>query len=215
MKMAWVSSGVLTLALLGCSSSAEEPTAGTTGPLMRPGDNCLRCHQANSAVGAPEWTAAGTVFPVHDAPTMDGVEGAMLSITDATGHTVSLVTNEVGNFYTDEPLTAPLHVALELAGERIEMPVPAPAGSCNACHSKSPVGGPRGRIFVPGSASDQSQAACDGDHTISFPSDSSYDCAPYRCINGPRVSCLFECVDSSACSVDAQCIDGRCVASKT
>lgn len=137
-------------ALGACGSDGEalrDPTV--PGPLMMPGDNCLRCHNPISDTGAPPWSAGGTVFPSTDSALEDGVQGAVIEITDAQGKVVRLTTNEVGNFYTAEALEAPLRVALEHGGKRIEMPVDAPAGSCNACHSIPPVGNAPGRIRLP------------------------------------------------------------------
>jgi hypothetical protein len=141
---------VAAFALAACGGSGETTTDPTQpGPLMMPGDNCLRCHNPISDTGAPPWSAGGTVFPATDAKTTDGVMGAVVEITDAQGKVVKLTTNEAGNFYTAEALEAPLRVALTHDGKRIEMPVDAPAGSCNACHSLPPVGGAPGRIHLP------------------------------------------------------------------
>lgn len=143
LTMTWAS-------LTGCGPTVpdrEEP-----GPFMRPGDNCLRCHSANSGTGAPVWSAGGTVYAKPDAAESEGVEGAVVTLTDATGKVVELTTNAVGNFYTPEPLATPFGVSLSYRGQSIDMPFPPPAGSCNACHDHpDPVGNPPppGRIYVP------------------------------------------------------------------
>jgi hypothetical protein len=126
-------------------SSATEP-----GPFMRPGENCLRCHSPTSDTGAPIWTAGGTVFARKDADRDEGVPGALVVITGANGERVELTTNAAGNFYTRKSLTKPYRVAITYEGRTKEMPVDAPAGSCNACHSwPDPSGGAPGRIYVP------------------------------------------------------------------
>lgn len=127
------------------SGAAEE----ATGPLMRPGDNCLRCHSEGTGTGAPPWFAGGTVFSAKDASPSEGVLGVDVLLTGADGETLHLVTNEVGNFYTPVVLQKPFHVAIEYQGKREEMPLSPPAGSCNACHSLPPVGNAPGRIYVP------------------------------------------------------------------
>jgi len=137
-----------------CGSDAAVDTAVSPseirGPTMRPGENCLRCHSPTGGVGAPTWTAGGTIYPRRDADQGEGVEGVNVTITDADGKTVTLVTNEVGNFFTDEPLTKPYRVAIEYEGRTKQMPREAPAGSCNACHSwPDRSGGAPGRIYVP------------------------------------------------------------------
>lgn len=137
----------------GCSSG--EPSSGEpsypTGPTMRPGENCLSCHRPSNEGGiAPVWTAAGTVYGKHDADRDEGVSGAEVTIVDKAGKTVKLTTNEVGNFYTREPLVAPYRVSLSYQGRTATMPIEAPAGSCNFCHSYPDAsGGPKGRIYVP------------------------------------------------------------------
>jgi hypothetical protein len=125
---------------------------------MRPGDNCLRCHNPNAKVGAPTWSAAGTIFPMQDARSSEGVEDVSVFLKDSAGTVVeALVTNSAGNFYTDKPLPDPFFVEIEYMSERIEMPCAPPAGSCNACHSSFPTGDAKGRIFIP-----QSRAATSG-----------------------------------------------------
>lgn len=140
---------------IAACGGAEDPATAmlpteAPGPTMRPGDNCLRCHSPGTKQGAPPWTAGGTIFRRRDAERNDGVGGVRVTITGAAGERVELTTNDVGNFYTREPLTKPYRVAIEYEGRRKEMPVDAPAGSCNACHSwPDPSGGAPGRIYVP------------------------------------------------------------------
>ena len=74
----------------------------------------------------------------------------MVTLRDARGFEVRLITNAAGNFYTAEPLEGPLDVTLERGGRTIKMPMPAPAGSCNFCHAQPAIqDGPAGRIFAP------------------------------------------------------------------
>lgn len=146
--------GTLALVMVACSSSSEEEPVDETelgfevGPEMLPGDNCLRCHSENSKYPtAPRWTAAGTVFAAHDSE--EGVAGAEVTVTAADGKSITLTSNRVGNFYTAEPLTAPLRIKLTHESFEAEMPIEAPAGSCNACHSwPDATGDALGRIRV-------------------------------------------------------------------
>ncbi len=147
---------VLPIALLlaACSSSSDASSDSlateTPGPLMRPGENCLRCHSPNTGQNAPVWTAGGTIFTRKDAERDEGVPGVKVVLRGAAGEEVEVVTNAVGNFYTGAPLTKPYKVAITYEGRTKEMPIDAPAGSCNACHSwPDPVGGAPGRIYVP------------------------------------------------------------------
>lgn len=144
-------------AVLGaCASDSNGDPCGPLqtdpGPTMRPGDNCLRCHQDGFGdPDAPPFTAAGTVFASPHAPHCEGVEGVKVVLTGADGGEITLVTNEAGNFWTQEPLTemgpGP---RLEFEGRTIEMVRDLPGTpACNACHSDPPVGGAPGKIFNP------------------------------------------------------------------
>ncbi len=150
-----VATTLAAVSVVACSGTDNAAPAGgygfTTGALMLPGENCLRCHSSGSNYPqAPDWTLGGTVFTAADATETDGVRDAVVEITDKTGRVLKLTTNEAGNFYTQEPLEPPFRVALEYGGKRAQMPIEAPAGSCNACHSHpDPTGGTKGRIRIP------------------------------------------------------------------
>ncbi len=151
---------MLVLSVSACSSP-ESPHAGALGnaygPLMAPGQNCLRCHTEGSGANAPPWTVGGTVFASRDASTDDGVEGVTVVVRDGTGKELRLVTNSAGNFYSRDTLTFPARVRIERGNTTIEMPRDVPAGSCNACHSHpDPAGGARGRIYIPSVGPDAS-----------------------------------------------------------
>lgn len=151
---------VLACRLLGASSLVIATACGSepdhypgfeTGPLMRPGDDCSRCHSAGSAYPkAPHWSVAGTVYATPSAAATDGLEGVRVAILGEGGSTLeTLSTNAVGNFYTATAFEPGFRVAIEYQGERVEMPCAPPAGNCGACHSQPPIGGPLGRIAVP------------------------------------------------------------------
>ncbi len=143
---------LFTSLLVGCGESAEPDGVGfATGPTMRPGDDCLRCHSTGSDYPtAPEFAAAGTVFSRVDAATSEGVAGVHVELLTPQGDLIErLVTNAVGNFYTQSALMRGFRVVLEHDGQRLEMPCPPPAGNCGACHSLPPIGEAQGRIYVP------------------------------------------------------------------
>jgi hypothetical protein len=100
----------------GCNM-CHEGARVSTGPLMRPGQDCLACHQGGLA---PRYTVAGT-WPAA---------GASVELRDAQNRLVTLTTNEVGNFYTAEALAFPLTATVD--GSLMEDPVPH--GDCNRCH---------------------------------------------------------------------------------
>jgi hypothetical protein len=107
---------------VGCGIPSE-------GPAMRPGDNCLDCHG---------FTAAGTIFTNATDDASRGVIGGRVHLTDANGRTLTLKTNETGNFYTREKLTFPLVILVEKDGLLAVMRTPAPDGGCNRCHTLPP-----------------------------------------------------------------------------
>jgi hypothetical protein len=102
----------------GCNSChANGANTGVYGPTMAPGQDCLACHDGKTAT---RWTAAGTW----------GGPGNTVVIRDSAGKTVTLTTNSVGNFYTSEALTFPIHPSVN--GERMDPD--ANYGGCNKCH---------------------------------------------------------------------------------
>ncbi len=139
--------------LIGCGATSDLAPASTEpGPLMRPGWNCLAtgCHFPDGHETPPDWGAGGTVFPRFDAPASAGIANVAVTLRDARGVEVRLITNAAGNFYTPAPLEGPLDVTLERDGRTIKMPTPAPAGSCNFCHAQPAIPqGPAGRIYAP------------------------------------------------------------------
>jgi hypothetical protein len=109
------------------------------GPMMRPGEDCKSCHG---------FTAAGTVFDTPQARVDDGVKGARIHLTGADGRTVTVRSNEAGNFYTKERLALPLRVRVEKGGRSEEMDIPAPDGRCNRCHTLPPLEDAPGRVSL-------------------------------------------------------------------
>ena len=135
-----------------CNEANEDCAPGICGGeggRMLPGSDCMACHRAgsDSEVGrdGPFFTAAGTLYDnvYGDQP----VAGATVRITDAEGKVVELTTNAVGNFYTSEPLTAPLRAEVERDGRRLEMPDPVDSGACTTCHRCDGMGG--GKLYAP------------------------------------------------------------------
>jgi hypothetical protein len=112
------------------------------GPLHRPGQPCLLCH--DGALGDPQrFTVAGTVFQTSGA--LVGTNGASVIIVDANGSRAELGTNAAGNFYATpgqyDP-TFPLQVSVRAPdGEIVKMQTLVggngtvePNGSCASCH---------------------------------------------------------------------------------
>jgi len=117
----------------GCNRCHGSGQAAATGPLMAPGQDCLSCHDGR---GAPAFSAAGTWAG----------PGATVTLTDSAQKVVTLVTNQVGNFYTAEPLAFPITVSVD--GRT--MPDPAGYGGCNRCHGSGGTTLATGPLMAPG-----------------------------------------------------------------
>lgn len=105
------------------------------GPLHRPGQACTTCH-GGSGPGEPDFVIAGTVFTVRGSTTP--LEGALVTVTDATGAVRNLGSNAAGNFYMPKSSwapTYPLHVQVSLGAETQEMLTRIGRdGGCGSCH---------------------------------------------------------------------------------
>jgi hypothetical protein len=126
----------------------ETPPGVRPGPLHRPGQPCLLCH--DGAFGDPRaFSVAGTVFQTPSS--LDASVGATILLTDSTdsGPPRPPTTNAAGNFYVpaqDWTPTFPLRVVVQsAAGNRVQMWSPIGGGSevlggaCATCH-KDPAG---------------------------------------------------------------------------
>jgi hypothetical protein len=115
-----------------CAQPATPPGSGRHNA----GANCLGCH---TGIGtAPLWTAAGTLYNAAGAAAV----GATLTLVDANGKSISLVTAQNGNFWTSEALKMPLRVKASLCPTTVSMSATA-GGACNSCHTAT---GSPGRI---------------------------------------------------------------------
>lgn len=174
------------LAVLVAFAAACDPT---NGPLMKPGSDCLGCHDGGRA---KRWTVAGTIYdgPV-DAPGA-AVEGATVRITDATGWTLQRETNQAGNFYTAERVAFPLKVCVTRRGSEacMEEPLPAGTGSCNACHGPDGILGPANHaaLFDIAAASKHGGLGCIECHaTFDHPAPASFRCAACHLARDPSL----------------------------
>ena len=116
------------------------------GPLHRPGQPCLLCHQ--DGIGNPQrFTVAGTIFQTTGA--LVAASGVQVDLIDASGASIGIVTNAAGNFYltpSQYDPTFPVQVSLNAAGSRVQMQTliegngtVEPNGGCASCHF-DPVG---------------------------------------------------------------------------
>jgi len=109
---------------------------GRGGEWMFPGTDCLACHRAGGSARTL-FSVAGTVF--RDAACPEGVAGVVVEISDTGGKRIDLTSNEVGNFFSDQPLTPPLRIVVHDDASERRMLLMAPHGSCNqsSCHAQA------------------------------------------------------------------------------
>jgi hypothetical protein len=104
------------------------------GPLHRPGQPCLSCHDGSAS--SEVFSLAGTIFESSDST--KGASGVEVRIIDYIGRQTSVRTNEVGNFYVDgrefEP-NWPVWIKVVRGMATLQMTSPVyREGSCSACH---------------------------------------------------------------------------------
>jgi hypothetical protein len=119
------------------------------GPLHRPGQPCLVCH--DGAAGDPgAFSVAGTVYV--DAEGTIALAGAAVALEGADGATFTSVTNAAGNFYvTPGEFTPryPFHVISVTVGD-VAVAMHSHIGgngSCAGCHFDPPGPASPGHVY--------------------------------------------------------------------
>lgn len=133
--------GMIVVSAAGCGNGEHE------GATMMPGSACLSCHSPGSGDEGEEepFTFAGTVY--SGGTGTSGLDGAMISVTDAADQPVQVTSNSAGNFFYEEQVTLPLSDVTVTVGENsLKMMSPATNGNCNSCHAKDST---TGRIIGP------------------------------------------------------------------
>ena len=106
------------------------------GPRHRAGQPCLACHDGRGP-GKSEFSVAGTIYATRSGTSP--LDGAQVTLQDATGAERVLRTNDVGNFYiaTNEwSPTFPLFVRLDANGKKKIMQTRIDfTASCAFCHA--------------------------------------------------------------------------------
>lgn len=97
-----------------------------------PGLNCMAGNCHGPAGDAPQLTVAGTLYKTANGP--DPLPYATITIIDANGTKVDLVSSLNGNFYTSAPLVPPFTTLASKCPTLTPMVSPVQYGSCNACH---------------------------------------------------------------------------------
>jgi hypothetical protein len=123
---------------LTCREAGPAPSPASG--MHNAGAACMSCHGAGG--GAPRWYAAGTLFQANR---INGRAGVNVTVKDANGKIVNMVSANNGNFWTPEPLVYPLYVFASLCPDINSMGQEVPDGAnCNGCHN----GNIRGRITL-------------------------------------------------------------------
>jgi len=149
---------LLVFALAACDpvhSDAVDALGGEAqgvrrGPLHRPGQPCLVCH--DGAIGDPNaFSVAGTVFvnPGDVTP----ASGASVHLTSSNGAEVRTTTNAAGNFYlTPNEYTPayPMKVDVQYQGIVVKMTSNVGRdGSCAGCHADPAGPTSPGHVYIP------------------------------------------------------------------
>jgi hypothetical protein len=107
------------------------------GPLHRPGQPCLLCH--DGAIGDPQrFTVAGTVYLTAGA--LVPANGTIVFLTDASGTQTQLTTNAAGNFYaTPSQYNPTFPIQVSLPGVDMQTLIEGNGtveanGGCASCH---------------------------------------------------------------------------------
>jgi hypothetical protein len=121
------------------SALGDEVAGVQQGPMHRPGQPCLLCH--DGAFGDPSaFSVAGTVFEHLEGAV--GVDGVTVSLEDSIGSTYTATTNAAGNFYVDASRWQPHYPMTTSITPRSGQPIPMHtligwSGACATCHTSA------------------------------------------------------------------------------
>jgi hypothetical protein len=122
------------------------------GPLHRPGQPCLVCHDGSTAT--PALSVGGTVYAVLGSGTP--LADVTVNLTGENGSTFASVTNAAGNFYVlqnEWQPVYPLRSNLVYAGITSTMStIIGRDGSCATCHVDPASRISAGRVYLAASA---------------------------------------------------------------
>ena len=119
------------------------------GPLHRPGQPCLLCHDG-SAGDASALSIAGTVFAGGN--TLEPSVGATVTLQSADGTQATATTNAAGNFYLTPDTYAPRYpvhvISIEQGSASVTMHSHIGGnGSCAGCHTDPPGPASPGHVY--------------------------------------------------------------------
>ena len=120
------------------------------GPLHRPGQPCVTCHDG-AINDPPKFSVAGTIY--QDQDTLVAASGATVTMTSSNGDVYSTTTNAAGNFYVQPSEYSPqypMRVSVQYGGVDVKMTTTIGRdGSCADCHVDPAGPTSAGHIFVP------------------------------------------------------------------
>jgi hypothetical protein len=134
-------------------AKCEAPSADSLNPtaVMLPGRVCETCHTQGGEASRFIWTASGTVYDSPDSPCEEcGLEGVEVDLLDCHDNVLmTLMTNRAGNFFTADPIGAPLYrVRLSKDGYCQQMFNLQSTGACASCHYPNSDAGTPGRVYL-------------------------------------------------------------------
>jgi hypothetical protein len=138
-----------------CTSGTTWTGGDSANPLMHPGVACDTCHKLLGSATKFPFDMAGTVYPTaHEPDDCNGVQGAQVIITDASGTDHTLQVNAAGNFYNLNyvglgAISTPYTARVVANGKTRVMVGPQTSGDCNSCHSEQGTQAAPGRIMMP------------------------------------------------------------------
>ena len=115
---------------------------------MHPGGTCIGCHASEGE--GPSFRIAGTVYAApNEATDCFGAADIEVAITTADGKSLTVGTNDAGNFTHSADVVFPLQVKVTRGDKSVEMASPVTSGECNGCHTETGEQGAPGRILAP------------------------------------------------------------------
>jgi hypothetical protein len=148
--------GALAVVALGCADPTREAAIANLGgevegvppgPLHRPGQPCLACHDGHEA---RRYSMAGTVYRLADGDAP--APGVRVEIVDSVEQTFVVETNCAGSFFVrpeDFTPAYPAWTSLSLGAYRIAMETPIHReGSCAGCHADPAGPDAVGRVYL-------------------------------------------------------------------
>lgn len=116
-----------------CESGTRWIGEDEGSPEMMPGEACLSCHSGNT--DGPRFRFAGTVYNGGaQGEHCFGAAGIQVVIKDAKGVEHEFISNNAGNFYTEDAIETPYTAYVVAGSQTLPMTTPQTNGDCNSCH---------------------------------------------------------------------------------